>query len=215
MNKYYQLLISLFFGFLFLIIDKFEYKFKNYLKFINLTPFIHALITSIPSFYSYINNKNIIEYLSTTPPENIHVFYKIIPCITLGYGILDTYEGIRSKRKDFILHGLIILISFSFVLYNDGIHICFLPIINEVSSIFLNIAKNNYTKLLFFIVFTYIRFYIFPIICYNYVYITPYNYYNYYTAILFSAIGMILNIYWYYKMIKIILNYNKHQIKQN
>ena len=171
----------------------------------------HSIITGIPSYIVYITNPNIIVYLSETPSEMISYHYKIIPCITLGYGIYDIYDAIRTKQMDYFIHGSIIILGYGTMLYYNGLHLALIGCINECSTIFLNIAKTTYTKLLFFVVFTYIRFYLFPIIMYNYTYTNPHNIVHYYITLTCFISLNILNCVWYKKMITIMLNYKKNK----
>ena len=139
---------------LFMWLDYLKHRYYNDVKY-DLVPLFHSVITGLPSYIVYIRNPNIIEYLSETPSEMVSNYYKIIPCITLGYGILDIYDSFRSKKMDFFLHGSIIILGYGTMLYYDGLHLAFIGCINECSTIFLNIAKTTYTKILFFVVFTY------------------------------------------------------------
>lgn len=170
---------------------------------ISYTGFVNALITGISSWY-IVSNKNMIEYLSSSDPENIPFSYSIGPLILYGFGLFDIYMSINSKQLDFLLHGLMVVIFLSIGFYYNSLHVSLLCSFQEMSSIFLNIRYNDSISLLFFIFYTYFRIIKFPIICVKYIYIEPFNKTLYY----FTIVGMIcsnsLNFYWYGKMIKLL-----------
>jgi len=191
----------------FIYIDNLKQKYYqgNY----DIIPLFHSIIVGLPSYYIYMKEPNIIMYLSETPGNIIPIIYKIIPCFTLGYGILDIYDSYRRKRIDFFVHGCIIIFGYGSLLYYDGIYLAIMGNVNEMSTIFLNIAKTIYTKILFLIVFTYIRFYLYYQIMYKYFNTTPNNIIHYYIIMLFSLIFTALNCIWYKKMLTIMFNYKK------
>tara|TARA_B100000524_G_scaffold212089_1_gene111117 strand:+ start:882 stop:1526 length:645 start_codon:yes stop_codon:yes gene_type:complete len=180
-----------------------EYKINKYST-INYTGFVNAVITGIPSWYFYVTNKNLVNYLFTTDPLEINSHYKIIPLILYGYSFYDLYYGIVKKQLDFICHGLFLIFFMSVGIYHNSVHICLLGCIQEMSTIFLNIRINNLINFLFFMSFSYFRIYLFPKICFELFYTEPYNINLYYITLLALYCSNMLNFFWYCKMIRTI-----------
>merc|ERR1711871_191086 len=66
---------------------------------------------------------------------------RLLPMITVGYAIHDIQDGIRHRRKDFILHGSTLLLVFGAVCHLQMEHHVTCMLTMEVSTIFLNMRK--------------------------------------------------------------------------
>ena len=188
-----------------------EYDDKKNHQYFNLTSFINAIVVGIPSLL-IIGEKDIIPFLSQTNPTTIDIYYKLPPLILYGYSLYELHYFIfRKHQLDMFLHGLMMFSFLSLSIYFNSTHLTNIAIMQEMSSIFLNIRVNDFINLLFFSAYTYYRIYLFPKLCIEYFYIEPYDYNVYY----FTLIGMLasnsLNFFWYIKLVKIFIKtlYNK------
>lgn len=188
-----------------------EYENKKTHKYFNLTSFVNAIVVGIPSIL-IISEKNIIPFLSQTDPTAIDIYYKIPPLILYGYSLYELHYFIfRKHQLDMFLHGLMMFSFLSLSIYFNSTHLTNIAVMQEMSSIFLNIRVNDLMNLLFFLTYSYYRIYLFPKLCIQYFYIEPYNYNVYYLTILGMLTSNSLNFFWYMKLVKIFIKtlYNK------
>ena len=168
----------------------------------------HSLITGVGSIICY--------------PYNT-----ILPYLGLSYSFYDIYSSILLKKYDFVIHGLLYFLFFFYLLYHEFYYPCNLALRLNISSIFLNLIRiNKYSraeihkpiydyccKILFFVVFFYIRFINFTYNSYNYItlfYDTFENQIkNYEQEFLHFAVFIIgslsitiLNLYWLFIIFK-------------
>ena len=132
--------------------------------------------------------------------------YIILPYISFGYSFYDLYIGICSKKLENILHGLIFAIGFTYFYFKNHPILSYYIMITEISSIFLNLRpyRKKWIDLLFAISFFSFRLIIYPSVIYIYL-IDPNNTEKY-TMFLSGLSITMLNIYWFYFIVKKALN---------
>jgi hypothetical protein len=130
--------------------------------------------------------------------DSIPDSYLIVPFISFGYSFYDLYIGIKSKKFENMLHGLIMLSGFIIAYINNITVILHISMVTESSSIFLNLRpfKQKWIDALFVITFFIYRLVIFPTIFIIYV-INPDNIVR--IIVFFECILLtLLNVYWFY-----------------
>jgi len=168
---------------------------------------IHGIICGIGINAGYLYTPSI-AYNYIIAPE-LYDLYIIVPLISGGYGFYDLYIGIKSKKVENILHGLIFVMCNIYAYYNDNILLSYSFLITETTSIFLNIRV--YRKYWIDFLFA-LSFFIFRIICtpiLAIIYLSDANnkdlIFGYVSSISLTS----LNIYWFYYIVKKALNNNK------
>jgi len=165
---------------------------------------IHSLISGIGSNIGIICNPTIV-YGYYLIADNISDIYILVPLISFGYGFYDLYIGIKSRKFENIIHGVIFSSAFCYAYYKNVLGSLNSVLIIESSSIFLNLRPLHYKiiDILFVITFFAFRLVICPITTYLYL-IQPDNIGK---SVVFC--GMIsltsLNIYWFCYIVKKIL----------
>ena len=161
---------------------------------------IHGIIASIYTNLGYFYQPTMIY--DCIFKQEFHDIYLFILLISTGYGFYDLYIGINSKKLDNIIHGLF-FVGFSLYLhFQQNILLSYPFIIIETSSIFLNLRPLQYKiiDILFVTTFFIYRFCVFPLIIGIYL-LNPNN-----SNIVFGLISSIsltiLNIYWFYLIVK-------------
>lgn len=188
---YYLLYQSLIFWYNMFII------FKDYR--IDFCTLLHSIVTGIGSQILSLGDNN-------------------LPYFALGYSIYDLYTSIKLKKTDFIIHGLLYSLGFSYCIYNNLMIPCNIAMMMNISTIFLQILRImkilRYdiihpvyfmsTSFIFTVLFIYYRIIMFPYITYNYLSIS-YHVLNSQSwfILLFGSISIsILNIWWLFYIIK-------------
>ncbi|GMH93199.1 hypothetical protein TrST_g7305 [Triparma strigata] len=155
--------------------------------------------------------------ITCSPPlTSLHTF---LPLITLGYALLDLFEGLYNLQTDFIIHGLSLTILFGFISSNNQQHTIACTLIMEVSTIPLQFLKCKFNdtvmlgvNLCFLISFIGARLAIVPYLWYKWL-VTYYDVsgegcYPGYFVYLVWGFGVVfhgLNVYWAYKIFKKVL----------
>jgi hypothetical protein len=161
---------------------------------------IHGIIACISANLGYIFQPAMIY--DCIFKEEFHDVYLLTLLISTGYGFYDLYIGINSKKLDYFIHGLF-FVSFSLYLHiEQNILLPYPFLIIETSSIFLNLRPLQYKiiDVLFVITFFIYRFCVFPLIIGIYL-LNPNNP-NIVFAYISSISLTILNMYWFYLIIK-------------
>ena len=165
---------------------------------------IHSLISGIGSNIGIICNPTIVyDYYLIS--NNISDMYILVPLISFGYSFYDIYIGIKSRKFENIMHGIIFASAVCYAYYKNILGVFNIVLITETSSIFLNLRPFSYKmiNILFVITFFAFRLVIFPITTYLYL-IHPDNIGK--TAVFLGMASITtLNIYWFYYIIKKIL----------
>jgi hypothetical protein len=191
--QYNIILVSLSFWF---YIDNKKIFEKNIIN----SSLIHGIICGIGINAGYLYNPSII-YNYTIVPE-LYDIYIIVPLISFGYSFYDLYVGIKSKKIENILHGIIFIMCNMYVYINNNILLSYTFLITETSSIFLNLRvyRNQYIDVLFAL-----SFFIYRIICspaLAVIYLSDPN--N--TDLVFGYVSFIsltsLNLYWFRLILK-------------
>ena len=137
MHSFIQSTIMLLsFGF-WIYIDKEKEKENEKEKKIVNSALIHGIICGIGVNIGYLYSPSII-YHYVVKPELYNV-YTIVPLISFGYGFYDLYIGIKSRKKDALIHGILFTICNMYVYFNDNILLSYTFLLTETSSIFLNL----------------------------------------------------------------------------
>ena len=174
--------------------------FKTEKKIIN-SALIHSLISGIGYNMGIICNHNIVyNYYSIA--NNIPNIYLLVPLISFGYSFYDLYIGVKSKRFENILHGALFSSYFCYFYSKNLLSSLHVIMLEESSSIFLNLRPLDYKiiDILFIVTFFIFRLVICPITIYLYI-IHPDN-----TEKTVVFCGMIcltsLNVYWFKQIVK-------------
>lgn len=158
--------------------------------------FIHAVVSSVGHTAVCIYQPLIlIDYpVIYNNPNDI---YLIAPLISFGYSFYDLYIGVKSKKVDNIIHGLLFTFFCVYACYLDMLPLSHIILITETSSIFLNLRpyKSKIFDVLFVTTFFTFRLVIYPalIIVYG---LHPNNLYRKRLAL--GSLGLtMLNAYWF------------------
>jgi len=166
---------------------------------------IHSIISGLGNSIDIICDPRIILNYSSIR-NNISDIYLIFPLISFGYGFYDLYIGIKSFKLENIFHGLIFVFMSTYMYLNNSLIAMHVVLIMEISSIFLNIRPYNIKiiDLLFGLTFFIIRLVICPIFIYYYL-IDPNNIEK--VIVFCGGVSItLLNIYWFYLIVKKLLN---------
>lgn len=162
---------------------------------------IHSIIGGIGYNIGVISFP-LIMYDYPVIKDSIPDSYLIVPLISFGYGFYDLYIGIKSRKFENILHGVLFLTSFGWAYKSNILCVMHISMIIETSSIFLNLRPFNqkWIDITFFITFFVYRIILFPILFLNYV-INPNNIAR--TIVLCEGIVLtLLNVYWFQLIVK-------------
>jgi hypothetical protein len=162
---------------------------------------IHACISGIGNSIG-IAMYPIIVYDYSQIEDNIPPFISTIALISFGYSFYDLYIGVQSKKMDNIIHGFIFVSSFMWGYYYNVIAITSIPMITEMSSIFLNLRpyKKKWIDISFAVIFFIYRIILSPtfLIVYTMNPTSPSK-----TFVLCEALLLIpLNVYWFSLIVK-------------
>lgn len=162
---------------------------------------IHSLISGIGYNMGIICNPTIVyDYHSIV--NNIPDIYILIPLISFGYSFYDLYIGIKSRKFENILHGLLFLSYFCYSYNKNVLGVLHIIMITETSSIFLNLRPLGYKiiNILFVVTFFVFRLILSPVTIYLYL-IHPDNIEK--PVVFWGMVSLTsLNIYWFYYIIK-------------
>jgi hypothetical protein len=173
---------------------------KIFEKYINNSSLIHGIICGIGINAGYLYNPSII-YNYTIVPE-LYDIYIIVPLISFGYGFYDLYIGIKSKKIENILHGIIFIMCNMYVYINNNILLSYTFLITETSSIFLNLRvyRNQYIDILFALSFFIYRIIAAPIL--TIIYLSDVDNEDQLFGYVSSISITLLNIYWFRLILK-------------
>mmetsp|Transcript_7851 Transcript_7851/g.14950 ORF Transcript_7851/g.14950 Transcript_7851/m.14950 type:complete len:312 (+) Transcript_7851:236-1171(+) len=146
--------------------------------------------------------------------------HRILPAITLGYGVLDLFEGLHIG-PDFAAHGVATFSIMLFFVESDQPQIVVPFLIMEVSSVVLNLVRAEFlsdtgmmvVQMLFALFFFIFRILISPFIWFRIVeamythsgtdlYKSCINPYVFPTSIMVGLFFHMLNTYWFYKIVR-------------
>lgn len=143
---------------------------------INGVSLFHAIIVGVGTTLLCLSNPSVFFY----DPNNIFEYnddfiYNVFPLISLGYSFYDVFIGIRSNQLEYILHGVFLMLITTSFYYIDALCLLNIPLLGEMSTIFLNLRPigNDIIDLLFVITFTLYRIICQPILLFVYVYNSP------------------------------------------
>lgn len=161
---------------------------------------IHGTIIGIGVSFGYIYQPTIVyNYIVK---EELYDIYILLPLISIGYSFYDLYIGIKGKNVANIIHGLLFVVGVVYAFVNDNVLLSYTFLLTETSSIFLNLRPLQYKiiDILFVITFFIYRLILAPAVSIIYL-LTPNN-----KNIVFGYISSIsltiLNIYWFYLIVK-------------
>jgi hypothetical protein len=181
---------------------------------INCVSLFHAIIVGIGTNLLCLYNPSVFLYNPNTMFEyNDNFIYNVFPLISLGYSFYDLFIGIRSNQLEYILHGAFLILLTTIFYYIDALSILNIPLLGEISTIFLNLRpiRNDVIDCLFVITFTLYRMIFQPILLFVYIYNSPcINIIGSTctTEMLVSAFFLLfgaLNAYWFYYICKKIM----------
>jgi len=179
---------------------------------------IHGTICGIGINIGYIYNPSII-YNYVVEPE-LYNMYIIVPLISFGYGFYDLYIGIKSRKTDALIHGILFSLCAIYVYFNDNILLSYTFLVTETSSIFLNLRvfRKQWIDVLFVLSFFIYRIIFTPVI--SYIYLNDSTNKSLTFGYISSISITILNLYWFYLILMKALKSNKkiteiEEIKNN
>jgi len=177
---------------------------------------MHATISGLGHGILIIYEPRIV-FDSRNFTNNLLDAYKILPMVSFGYSFYDLYIGIKSKKLENILHGLLFLVGFIYYYSKNHPQMSYYTMITEVSSIFLNLRpyRKKWIDVAFAASFFWFRLIIYPSIAY--IYLTDPNNVEKYSFCFTSLSLILLNVYWFYYIVKKALNPSKkiEEIKEN
>ena len=192
-------IILLSFGF-WIYIDKEKKNEKEKEKKIINSSLMHSIICGIGVHIGYLYRPSII-YHYVVEPELYNV-YTIFPLISFGYGFYDLYVGIKSKKTDALIHGVLFTICNMYVYFNDNILLSYTFLVTETSSIFLNLRvfRKKWIDILFVLSFFIYRIIFAPLV--SYIYLRDSTNKSLTFGYISSISLTILNLYWFYYIVK-------------
>ena len=162
---------------------------------------IHSFVSGIGYNMGIICNPAIVfNYYSIA--NNIPDIYLLVPFISFGYSFYDLYLGIKSRKFENIMHGLLFLSYFCYFYYKNIFGTLHIIMITETSSIFLNLRPFGYktNDILFAVTFFVFRLILSPMTIYLYL-IHPDNIEK--PVVFWGMVSLTsLNIYWFYYIVK-------------
>ena len=149
---------------------------------------IHSILLSISINLGYLFNPSII--------------YNFLGYISIGYSYYDLYIGIKSKQIDNIMHGGIFAISSSYLYINDNLFLTVILLVTETSSIFLNLRPLQIKIIDILFVFSFFLYRLVFIPFVFVIYLTEPNNKDMLFAYTCSFTLTLLNMYWFYFIMK-------------
>ena len=139
---------------------------------IHSVPLFHAIIVGVGTNLLCLYNPNVLYNPNSIIEYNDNFIYNIFPLISMGYSFYDLYIGIRSNQLEYILHGVFLILLTTSFYYVDALILLNVPLIGEMSTIFLNLRpiRNNIIDYLFVITFTLYRIIYLPIVLFMFIY---------------------------------------------
>ena len=172
---------------------------------------IHAFVSGIGNNVG-IAMYPIIVYDYSQIANNIPPFISTVALISFGYSFYDLYIGIRSKKMDNILHGVIFVSTYVGASYYNAMEMTTVNMITETSSIFLNLRpyKKRWIDISFAVTFFIYRIILSPIFLTMYI-VNPNN--NGRAFAVFETLLVVpLNVYWFSLIVKKLLFNKKIEI---
>jgi hypothetical protein len=162
---------------------------------------IHSIISGVGTNIGLLMYPNIIYDFNETVQE-MPVIYTFLPLISFGYSFCDLYVGIKSKKLENIVHGLVFSLSCAGAYKYGVIMSGYLIMQTETSSIFLNLRplKQKWIDLSFITTFFIFRLVLCPYLIFMYT-LNPENGGKFIISG-GSFIITILNVYWFYYIVK-------------
>lgn len=195
---------------LFVIVHNITVYFKIKL---DLCSLIHTCITVFMSHYIVFTNKVPSFSSCLNHNEKINTFYEnciqLCLILSLAFSFIDIYTGCTLRRYDYIVHGLLFLISTMYVYYKNTPAIYIHLILIEASTIFFLFIHNKqmWIKYGFFILFTIYR--VFYLLYLSFIAFSYIRHKLIYCLLLLTL--TILNLYWYSIMIKKLIRHMKKE----
>jgi hypothetical protein len=188
-----SIIMFLSFGF-WIYVDKEKEK-----KIVN-SALIHGIICGIGVNLGYIYSPSIVYHYVVDP--ELYNIYTIVPLISFGYGFYDLYIGIKSKKTDALIHGILFTICNMYVYFNDNILLSYTFLVTETSSIFLNLRvfRKKWIDILFVLSFFIYRIIFAPLV--SYIYLRDSTNKSLTFGYISSISLTILNLYWFYYIVK-------------
>jgi hypothetical protein len=168
---------------------------------------IHGIICGIGVNLGYIYSPSIVYHYVVDP--ELYNIYTIVPLISFGYGFYDLYIGIKSKKTDALIHGILFTICNMYVYFNDNILLSYTFLVTETSSIFLNLRvfRKKWIDILFVLSFFIYRIIFAPLV--SYIYLRDSTNKSLTFGYISSISLTILNLYWFYYIVKKTLKHMK------
>lgn len=162
---------------------------------------IHSIISGVGTNIGLLLYPSLIFDFNGTVEEMNSIFI-ILPLISFGYSFYDLHIGIKSQKLENIVHGLVFSLSCVGAYKYDIMMSAYLIMQTETSSIFLNLRPLNqkWIDLSFITTFFIFRLVLCPYLIFMYT-MNPEN--N--GKIIISTgsfIITILNVYWFYYIVK-------------
>ena len=209
-----QLNISLFFIYFFIqlfIAPKNDYT---------IISTINTLLTVSISNYLLITDYNTFINIYNYKSNEVNELYIYTSKFIVSYVLFDIYYSLNPFKKDFLLHGILILFSLILVEYCEIQHYTCQALLLQTSTLFLTFRKkSDVCGLLFVITFFIYRIIIFPLLTFKYMnnnfqMITSKNLNQNHFIILLVLTLNILNFYWFKKIIFIFKSKLINKIKR-
>ena len=209
-----QLNISLFFIYFFIqlfIAPKNDYT---------IISTINTLLTASISNYLLITDYNTFINIYNYKSNEVNELYIYPSKFIISYVLFDIYYSLNPFKKDFLLHGALILFSLILVEYCEIQHYTCQALLLQTSTLFLTFSKrSDVCGLLFVITFFIYRIIIFPLLTFKYMnnnfqMITSKNLNQNHFIILLVLTLNILNFYWFKKIIFIFKSKLINKIKR-
>ena len=162
---------------------------------------IHSIVSGLGTNIGLMMYPNLITDFNETI-QDMHQIFLLVPLISFGYSFCDLYVGIKSKKLENIVHGLVFSLSCAGAYKYGVIMSGYLIMQTETSSIFLNLRplKQKWIDLSFITTFFIFRLILCPYLIFMYS-INPEN--NGKIIITGGTIVITtLNVYWFYYIVK-------------
>ena len=209
-----QLNISLFF--IYFLIQLFIAPKNDY----TIISTINTLLTASISNYLLITDYNTFINIYNYKSNEVNELYIYPSKFIVSYVLFDIYYSLNPFKKDFLLHGALILFSLILVEYCEIQHYTCQALLLQTSTLFLTFSKkSDVCGLLFVITFFIYRIIIFPLLTFKYMnnnfqMITSTNLnQNHFITLLVLTLN-ILNFYWFKKIIFIFKSKLINKIKR-
>lgn len=192
-------LSTVLFSLLFFIYIDTKKLFKND-RIIN-SALIHSIISGLGTNIGLMMYPSLITDFNETIQEMPQIF-TLLPLISFGYSFCDLYVGIKSRKLENIVHGLVFSLSCAGAYKYGVIMSGYLIMQTETSSIFLNLRplKQKWIDLSFISSFFIFRLVLCPYLIFMYT-LNPENGGKFIISG-GSFIITILNVYWFYYIVK-------------